>query len=907
MPQYNVGAPGQAYRNDPRTRPRQFAAKSNKYNRLTGSLNTPPSTRRGSVAPRTMSGTDPNYGVLAGNNQPLQQEGLGSTAEQSASVANAQGTSTPEAQMNTLRQEQGLEPIQYGPYASPASTAVSGTDQLRKQREITRNDATSLMSDVDRMAMNTAAGTSGDFSQPGVNPSGSEAYTGDQGTDAILGLESFADSEAGQSMLERINTLTDKLSSGELSAEESAKVQGDVDATKAQYDQLIQQANLQKEQGMAKNLVAAGQRGGLMNTQFAGVAALMPTVGGNFVGTGGELNRIKSEYDLNIQNLQAQRIQAMTDARSAAEEAIRSNRVEDLSAAREAYDLAKSINDEHNQMVKDKVAAIQAYQEKQATLAAATKKDAQETMKNLAAVGYTIDDIPESYFEDIDRQMGGNPGTAKLLFQVAEKEESVKSQKDALDQAEKLTNVLTKIPVGKTVSIGGVDYMSLQKGETQAFSSDDGEGNTTITTVNKDTGEYSSFVLQGVSKRDGDEFMVRNGVGAFVNKRTGEIRTVTDSSQFNNGLPTNTGIYAKFPDGTYGNQCAVFCENTTTFKGPMDDKGHTYKSKMSHTDPNISIENGNVTPGMIAVLNKGAYGHVATVLGVSTVNGVTKVKVMDSNWAGDERTKVHEFNADEIGGFIPAEFEPEYGFGSGGTTKPQGGQEDDALSRFLAPEGEEAKTPTIKEINGKTMQWDSATGTWISPTGSGTSEESDTAALESLKDKIKLIQSIKTHQGLNNAVGSAKLFQRSNVLGIGKSKTLDFISRVEQLTNQDTLDQIISLKTKGGSLGALSDSEGKLLKDAANRINSFKIEKDGRVIGYKIGESEFKQALADVEELTQRALSKLQGSSVAPSTSGTSGTSYRYSDPNDPEIAQAKAAGWIVQNQPDGSVTIISP
>ncbi len=128
----------------------------------------------------------------------------------------------------------------------------------------------------------------------------STAPTGDATFDAIQGLESFGDTAQGQEMVNTINTLNNQLASGTLTPEEEASVQSQADATKAQYDQLIAQAQLQKEQGMAKNLVEAGQRGGLMNTQFAGIAALAPTVGGNFVGAGGELNRIQSEYDLNI-------------------------------------------------------------------------------------------------------------------------------------------------------------------------------------------------------------------------------------------------------------------------------------------------------------------------------------------------------------------------------------------------------------------------------------------------------------------------------------------------------------------------------------------------------------------------------------------------------------------------------
>ncbi len=603
----------------------------------------PDSTDSSNASTGTMSGTDPSYAVLPPNTQPTTQTGSGETRSQTTEVANAQGVLTPEQQMNKTRQEQGLAPIQYG---SDASSAVSGTDSLRAEQDANKASASDLMTST-------------------TNMTGADANL-----TAINDQQAYGDTAEGKQMISNINDMTAKLASGTLTPEEQAKVQADKDATKAQYDALIAKAEMEKKQGMAKDLVAAGQRGGLMNTQFAGVAALRPTVGGNFVGAGGELNRMQSEYDLNIQDLQAKQLQAVTDAQKAAELAIKTGKQEDLQNAMDAFNFAKGVQDDHNKMVTDKIAAVQDYQTKQLEVQKYQRDTAAATVDAMVKAGVDPDSLPAGYLDDLDKQAGYAPGTSKGLWEVGQKELVTKNKNDELDQADKMVSVLEKLPAGTSVKVGDTTYTSLQKGDVQLISTDDGDGNTTVISWNKDTGESTSQTFSGVSKVDGWETKTENGVTAFVNARTGEVRTISDSSQPNNGQPTNTGIYAAFPDGTEGGECVVFSENTTDFKGYMDGpdgKDHTFAAKMKNTDPDISIEKGNVTPGMIGVLNMGAYGHVVDVLGVSTIGGVTKVKVMESNKNGDGKVHLAEYNADQIKGYIPTHFKSEYAFGSGVT------------------------------------------------------------------------------------------------------------------------------------------------------------------------------------------------------------------------------------------------
>lgn len=127
--------------------------------------------------------------------------------------------------------------------------------------------------------------------------------------------------------------------------------------------------------------------------------------------------------------------------------------------------------------------------------------------------------------------------------------------------------------------------------------------------------------------------------------------------------------------------------------------------------------------------------------------------------------------------------------------------------------------------------------------------------IDPLIDKASQISGLLTNTGISGAVGANVLSRISPLKGIS-GKTADFISKVEQLTSQETLDTLINLKAKGGTLGALSDDELAMLKSSASTIASRAIQKDGRVVGYEMSESSFKEELKRLETVTNRALLK---------------------------------------------------
>jgi len=90
-------------------------------------------------------------------------------------------------------------------------------------------------------------------------------------------------------------------------------------------------------------------------------------------------------------------------------------------------------------------------------------------------------------------------------------------------------------------------------------------------------------------------------------------------------------------------------------------------------------------------------------------------------------------------------------------------------------------------------------------------------------------------------------------------KAQNYVGSVEQLVSQETMDTLVNLKSQGGTLGALSDQERLMLQNAATKIGGWKIEKDGKVVGYDIDEDSFKKELERIQSLTETALRNATG------------------------------------------------
>lgn len=215
--------------------------------------------------------------------------------------------------------------------AEGADTSVSdNTNQLRADEDVRKQEADDTMTEFEQMQQ--------DF----------------------LGLETFAESEAGQQALADLDTVRESirvLSEGDLASIKQAGV-----AAGLEYDPLIAEAREQKRLGMPKAIIGGGERGGFMSTQFAGAAALAPTEGGNFIGAGGELQNIQGVYDRNISMLQAKKQAAIAAAEGAHRTAIRTGKQQDFDNLKSAIDVARKASEDTLNLAQEKVDAVATFE-----------------------------------------------------------------------------------------------------------------------------------------------------------------------------------------------------------------------------------------------------------------------------------------------------------------------------------------------------------------------------------------------------------------------------------------------------------------------------------------------------------------------------------------------------------------
>lgn len=132
------------------------------------------------------------------------------------------------------------------------------------------------------------------------------------------------------------------------------------------------------------------------------------------------------------------------------------------------------------------------------------------------------------------------------------------------------------------------------------------------------------------------------------------------------------------------------------------------------------------------------------------------------------------------------------------------------------------------------------------------------------KEKAQIASTLKSHSGLNNAVGTIALGRKAPFQWGQKA---DFIASVEQLVSDLSLESLIDAKSRGATFGALSDSEMRILASAATKIGTWRQrDKDGNVIGYKASESAFRNELDNISKIFLRAV---KGNELNQSTNTT--------------------------------------
>lgn len=382
----------------------------------------------------------------------------------------------------------------------------TGTDIANSYREAYGRDisqeelrsATDIRAKI-RSEFNTPTPT---IPKPMVSPTSEEKIV--SGTDDIRGAEQEVKYD-GQDMLGRLDSvqlLTDKTREDSMmnlsKLLEQSKILTDMDLQRIEaagntagtmFNAPIERAREAARQGLAKATVGSGERGGFMNTQYAGQAALTEIEGGNFVGRGGELSRIKGELDSNITALESARINAIQTAREAARAAIMSGKRQDLDDAKTLAQMAIQAAEAKEMAVSKRIDVISQLDSLSRERVEFSQGQEDRSMKKLQELAELGTDIPAEFAKDIESRYGvGFVEDYLTATNLAKQADNEKAQLDAFD---KVTQILARVPEGTSIKIGDATYKGYKESDpnTRTFSEEDASGNVTYITLDESTGE----------------------------------------------------------------------------------------------------------------------------------------------------------------------------------------------------------------------------------------------------------------------------------------------------------------------------------------------------------------------------------------------------------------------------------
>ena len=456
--------------------------------------------------------------------------------------------------------------------------------------------------------------------------------------------------------------------------------------------------------------------------------------------------------------------------------------------------------------------------------------------KMMVDSGTPIENLPKGFLEQMDASAGVPSGFYSSIYKAELAKNEQEKMKADLEIQTKLVDALSKIPEGKSITIGGTTYQGWGEGNTLKGTEEDANGNVTVWTINPDTGAVQTYNLGSIGKAQGwTTKTLENGQMWRVNEQTGQKQLLLDPNAPNGGMPFG-GLTTLFPDGTVltkRGQCGEFINDLTGIN-----VGDTFASKMEKMDKSISIENAQI--GDVVTLRAGSTGHIAIINDIQTdPSGTLIYRLTESNWkAPNTVSNLRTIKATEVQGYArPGFINSALNFGTDSTQSKLV----ESWADFVNKGGNITAVPEY--LKNKVITKVSETKT------------TETPKIDSLKDKVSLIDSLIKSPGLRGSVGPYYL-SRFTPFTVDKSARKEFAAGVNQLIGKDTMDILINLKAQGGTLGALSDKERILLQNSASKISSWEIQdSNGNPTGeYEVNESTFIKELNRIKDLTAKAI-----------------------------------------------------
>lgn len=304
-----------------------------------------------------------------------------------------------------------------------ASSPVQSTQQIAQERDQNRVDAANIGQDI-TMAQNTLY-------------------------DSVLNFDPMKD----PAIVEANKALTDLTAriSGGLSASDEARIEQAGQMAGAEFEPLISDAKESKRQGMPRATIGAGERGGFMNTQYAGAAAVAPTEGGAFAGAGGELENIKSAYDRNIDTLKAKQLQAINMAKAAERQAIMTGKQQDLDNLIKLRDQAVQMSQMVQNANMQKIQAIENYEKSRQARTIFEQGQEDREIGNIAGqLYYATEGASQDEIASLVTAEAAARGIDPNRLSTAINEFAASDLTRNLDLATKSYNIAKNIPAGET-------------------------------------------------------------------------------------------------------------------------------------------------------------------------------------------------------------------------------------------------------------------------------------------------------------------------------------------------------------------------------------------------------------------------------------------------------------------------
>lgn len=416
-----------------------------------------------------------------------------------------------------------------------------------------------------------------------------------------------------------------------------------------EYDSKIRAAQEEKRQQMAKDLIGAGQAGGLMSTQFAGVGAFAQTIGGTFVGAGGLLGRLEDQYSAAIADLEDAKLRAIATAEETKQTAIKTGKKEDLDRMYQAYQVMNDVVTQQNALAQQKFDEAQALYNVQRY----EKEDATATIKSLADAGYTADDVPESYATAIERSANMPTGYVKQLLTVTKQAKDADTKEKQLAAATSLSNLLANTKKGGTVEVDGTKYTIMgtdekgiqttfetaKNGDVFAIKYDPSTGKTTSEKVGLNLGADSEIVNYKVNGVDAPFAVSKDASGKTV---LTPLFSSNDSSTLVNSKLTNicptgtTGTPYRNSSDPYYDQCGagandMYDPSVGKVWGNTQEEKAAALAKYGTIDPESAKINDSV------VIDAGDSDHVAIINSVynDPQTGEKMIRLSEQNWKKD--------------------------------------------------------------------------------------------------------------------------------------------------------------------------------------------------------------------------------------------------------------------------------